>query len=33
MSHVQLSDAGFQVVSPLGLWSRFSGVLKVLGYG
>ena len=38
MSYVQLSDGGFQVVYPLGLWSRFSGVVKVLyihiyGYG
>ena len=34
MSCVQLSEGGFQVVSPLGLWSRSSGVVKVLhGYG
>ena len=34
MSYVPLSEAGFQVVYPLGLWSRFSGVVKVLlGYG
>ena len=32
MSCVQLSEGGFQVVYPLGLWS--SGVVKVLyGYG
>ena len=32
MSYVQLS--GIRVVNPLGLWSRFSGVVKVLyGYG
>ena len=31
--YVQLSE-GFQVVYPLGLWSRFSGVVKVrFGYG
>ena len=31
---VQLSEGGFQVVYPLGLWSRSSGVVKVLyGYG
>ena len=24
MSYVQLSEGGFQVVYPLGLWSRFS---------
>ena len=30
----QLSEGGFQVVNPLGLWSWFSGVVKVLnGYG
>ena len=30
----QLSKGGFQVVYPLGLWSRSSGVVKVLyGYG
>ena len=28
MSYVQLSEGGFQVVYPLGLWSRFSGVVK-----
>ena len=34
MSYVQLSEGGFQVVDPLCLWSRFSGVVKVLyGYG
>ena len=34
MSYVQLSVGGFQVVYPLGLWSRFSGVVKVLyGHG
>ena len=34
MSCVQLSEGGFQVVYPLGLWSRSSGVVKVLyGYG
>ena len=34
MSYVQLSEGGFQVVNPLGLWSRSSGVVKVLyGYG
>ena len=34
MSSVQLSEGGFQVVYPLGLWSRFSGVVKVQsGYG
>ena len=34
MSYVQLSEGGFQVVYPLGLWSWFSGVVKVLyGYG
>ena len=26
MSYVQLSEGGFQVVYPLGLWSQFSGV-------
>ena len=30
MSCVQLSEGGFQVVYPLGLWSRSSGVVKVL---
>ena len=34
MSYVQLSEGGFQVVYPLGLWSRFSGVVTVrFGYG
>ena len=34
MSYVQLSDGGFQVVYPLGSWSRFSGFVKVrFGYG
>ena len=34
MSCVQLSEGGFQVVYSLGLWSRFSRVVKVLrGYG
>ena len=34
MTYVQLSERGFQVVYPLSLWSRFSGVVKVLyGYG
>ena len=34
MSCVQLSEGGFQVVYPLGLWSRFSGVVRVrFGYG
>ena len=34
MSYMQLSEGGFQVVYPLSLWSRFSGVVKVLyGYG
>ena len=34
MSYVQLSEGGFQVVYPLGLWSRFTGVVKVVyGYG
>ena len=32
MSYVQLSEGGFQVVYHLGLWSRLSGVVKVL-YG
>ena len=32
VSNVQLSEGGFQVVYPLGLWSLFSGVVKVL-YG
>ena len=34
MSYLQLSEGGFQVVYPLGLWSRFSGVVKFrFGYG
>ena len=34
MSYVQLAEGGFQVVCHLGLWSRFSGDVKVLfGYG
>ena len=34
MNYVQLSERDFQVVYTLGLWSRFSGVVKVLyGYG
>ena len=34
VSYVQLSEGAFQVVYPLGLWSRLSGVVKVLhGYG
>ena len=34
MSCVQLSEGGFQVVSLFGLWSRSSGVVKVLrGHG
>ena len=34
VSYMQLSEGGFQVVYPLGLWSRFSGVVKVrFGYG
>ena len=34
MSYVQLSEGGFRVVYPLRLWSRLSGVGKVLyGYG
>ena len=34
VSYVQLSEGGFQAVCPLALWSRFSGVVKVLyGYG
>ena len=32
MSCVQLSEGGVQVVYPLGLWFRSSGVVKVL-YG
>ena len=32
--YVQLSEGDFQVVDPLGLWSWFSGVVKVrFGYG
>ena len=30
MSYVQLSEGGFQVVYPLGLWSWLSGVVEVL---
>ena len=30
MSCVQLSEGGFHVVYPHGLWSRSSGVIKVL---
>ena len=36
LSHdsIQSSEEGFQVVYPLGLWSRFSGVVKVrFGHG
>ena len=34
VSFVQLSEGGFQVVYPLSLWPRSSGVVKVLyGYG
>ena len=34
MRYVKLSKGGFQVVHPLGLWSWFSGVVKVLfGHG
>ena len=34
VSCAQLFDAGFQAVYPLGLWSRSSGVVKVVhGYG
>ena len=34
MSYVQLSEGGFQVIYPPGLWSRFTSGLKVLfGYG
>ena len=34
MSYMQLSEGGFQLVYPRGLWSRFSKVFKVLyGYG
>ena len=32
MSCVQLSEGGFQVVYPLGLWSRSSGVVKFKSY-
>ena len=33
-TEMQLSEGGFQVVYPLGLWSRSSGVVKVqFGYG
>ena len=30
VSCVQLSEGGDQVVYPLGLWSRFSGIVKFL---
>ena len=30
MSYVQWSEGGFQVVYPLGWWSRVSRVIKVL---
>ena len=30
MSYMQLFEGGFQVVYPRGLWSQFSGVVKVL---
>ena len=30
MSCVQSSEGGFEVVCPVGLWSRFSGVVKGL---
>ena len=34
VKYVQLSEGGFQVVYPLGVWSRLSGFVKVLyGYG
>ena len=34
MNYLQLSEGGFQVVYPPGLWSQFSGVVTVLfGYG
>ena len=34
MSSVQWSEGSVQVVYPLGLWSRSTGVVKVLyGYG
>ena len=29
MTYMQLSEGGFQVVYPLDLWYRFSGVVKV----
>ena len=32
MSYVELSEGGFQVVYPLGLWSRFSGVVCITSY-
>ena len=34
MSCVQLPEGGFQVVHPLDVWSRLSGIVKVLfGHG
>ena len=34
MSYMQLFEGRIQVVYPLGLWSRFSGVVTVrFGYG
>ena len=34
MSCVQLSERGFRVVYPLGLWSRSPGVVnRLFGYG
>ena len=30
MRYVQLSEGGFQVAYPLGLWSRISRIVKVL---
>ena len=34
MNNAQLSEGGIQVLYPLGLWYRFSGVVKVrFGYG
>ena len=34
MSYLKLSEGGFQVVYPLGLWSGFSVVVKVrFGHG
>ena len=30
MRYAKLSDGGFQVIYPLGLWSHFSRVVKVL---